>query len=206
MPPKSDNSSVSTCPNALSHPFPNISTRRPPRSSDFEAATFMTTDDQSAPVPRWLQPAAHSNALRVVVVILFVGAVGLSAARIQRTLHVPPAVPEFNQGLTDFHTTIYFPALALQSGFNPYSREYIQHFPAAQLPPYSPALFWLSYPFSLLTLEQANVVYFVLSCGLVVGLAASSLAFSRVPLTLVNVLGLATLILLCRPGHISILL
>ena len=154
----------------------------------------MTNDDQPTHVPRWLLPSAQSGALRLAVVVVFVAAVALSAARIQRTLHVPPAVPEFNQGLTDFHTTVYFPALALQNGFNPYSREYIEHFPASQLPPYSPALFWLSYPFSLLTLEQANVAYFVLCCAMIVGLAASSLAFCRVPLTIVNVLGLATLI------------
>src|SRR5262245_2902527 len=166
----------------------------------------MTTNANRDHIPRWLQPKVQPNWLRVVFVILFLVAVAVSAQRIPRTLHVPPAVPEFNQGLTDFHTTIYFPARALQGGFNPYSREYIEHFPAAQLPPYSPALFWLSYPFSLLTLEQANVAYFVLCCAMIVGLAASSLAFCRVPLTIVNVLGLATLILLCRPGHISVLL
>lgn len=166
----------------------------------------MTNNDNTQHVPAFLRPVAQPAILRVAVVALFVAAVGLSAWRIKSNLHVPPAVPEFNQGLTDFHTTVYFPALGLRHGFNPYSREYVENFPAAQLPPYSPALFWMSYPFSLLSLDAANVVYFGLTCTLIVALAASSLAFCRAPLTLVNVLGLASLILISRPGHIDVLL
>jgi hypothetical protein len=165
----------------------------------------MTCDPQNH-VPAWLQPTAQPLALRLAVLVLFAVAVAVSAARIQRTLHVPPAVPEFNQGLTDFHTSVYFPALGLQHGFNPYSREYVERFPTHQLPPYSPALFWMSYPFSLLSLDAANVVYFVMSCALIVALAASAFYFCRLPLSLVNVFGLATLVLLCRPGHVAILL
>jgi len=61
----------------------------------------MTNDEQPTHVPRWLLPSAQSGALRLAVVVVFVAAVALSAVRIQRTLHVPPAVPEFNQGLVD---------------------------------------------------------------------------------------------------------
>jgi hypothetical protein len=165
----------------------------------------MTNDSTNSHVPRWLFPAAQPTALRLAMVVLFVIAVGLTAARTKRTLHVPPAIPEFNQGLTDFHSTVYFPALGFRHGFNPYSREYIEHYPAGQLPPYSPAMFWLNIPFTLLPLELANVVYFTFTCALIVALAASALAVCRVPLTIVNVLGLATLILLSRPGHVNVL-
>jgi hypothetical protein len=137
---------------------------------------------------------------------LFAAAVAISAVRIQRTLQVPPAFPEFNQCVTDFHNSVYFPALGLQNGLNPYSEEYVEQLPTYRLPPYSPALFWLSYPFSLLSLDAANVAYFSISCLLVVALAASTLYFCRLPRSIVNVLGLATLVLLSRPGHIAILL
>lgn len=157
-------------------------------------------------VPSWLLPSAQPIALRVVVSLVFIGAVGMTALRIQRTLHVPPAIPEFNQGLTDFHNAVYFPALGVREGFNPYSREYVEHYSTGFLAPYSPAMFWLNYPFSLLPIELANVAYFVFSCLLVVTLAASALAVCRVPLSIVNVLGLATLILISRPGHVNLLL
>jgi hypothetical protein len=166
----------------------------------------MNNNTNRSHVPLWLFPEAQPIALRVVALLLFVLAVGLTAVRIQRTLHVPPAVPEFNQGLTDFHNAVYFPALGVRQGFNPYSQEYIAHYPTGYLAPYSPAMFWLHYPFSLLPIELANVAYFVFSCTLVVALAASALAICRVPLTIVNVLGLATLILLSRPGHVNLLL
>src|SRR5262245_40913702 len=165
----------------------------------------MTNDPEQNPIPRWLYPAAQPTALRIAVLLVFAGAVGLTAMRIYKTLHVPPAVPEFNQGLTDFHNSVYFPALGLREGFNPYSQDYVAHYPTYQLPPYSPAMFWLNYPYSLLPLEVANVVYFVFSCALVVALAASALAVCRVPLTLVNVLALATVILISRPGHVNML-
>jgi Glycosyltransferase family 87 len=164
------------------------------------------TNDTSSHVPRWLFPAAQPIALRIAVALLFIVAVGVTAVRIQRTLHVPPAIPEFNQGLTDFHNSVYFPALGLREGYNPYSREYLAHYPTFQLPPYSPAMFWLNYPYSLLPLRVANVIFFTLSCGLVVALAASALVVCRAPLTIVNVLGFASLILLSRPGHVNMLL
>jgi hypothetical protein len=166
----------------------------------------MVNELRSNDVPRWLSASGQPLALRVVVAITFALTVGLTAVRIHSVLHVPPAVPEFNQGLTDFHNSVYFPALGFREGFNPYSREYVEHYPTYRLPPYSPFMFWLNYPYSLLPLEWANVVYFALSCVLLVALAASALAVCRVPLTIVNVFGLATLILVSRPGHINILL
>lgn len=157
-------------------------------------------------VPRWLMPAAQPFTVRLVVAILFGVAISLSAWRVQSVLHVPPASPEEHQGLTDFHNSVYFPAIGFREGFNPYSREYVEHYPTYRLPPYSPAMFWLLYPFSLLPVPAADVAYFAFSCGLVVAFAASALAVCRVPLTLANVLGLSTLILFSRPGHINVLL
>ena len=164
------------------------------------------TSDTKDHVPAWLSPSAQPLILRAAVIVMFAAAVAISAVRIQRTLHVPPAVPEFNQGLTDFHNSVYFPALGLQIGLNPYSQEYVEQLPTYRLPPYSPALFWLSYPFSLLSLDAANVAYFSMSCVLVVALATSALYFCGLPISIVNVLGLGTLVLLSRPGHLAILL
>jgi hypothetical protein len=67
-------------------------------------------------------------------------------------------------------------------------------------------MFWLHYPVSLMPVHVANMVYYGASFGLVILLALSALAICRLPLSLCNVLGLATLILASRPGHINLLL
>lgn len=166
----------------------------------------MTNSGDDHHVPTWLTPAAQPFAMRLAAVIVFIIVVSITAWRIVSVLHVPPATPGVHQGLTDFHNSVYFPAVGFRDGYNPYSLEYVNHYPTSRLPPYSPAMFWLLYPFSMLPLPAADVAYFTFSCSLVIALAASALVFCRVPRTLVNVLGLATLIMLSRPGHINLLL
>jgi hypothetical protein len=151
--------------------------------------------------------AAQPAWVRVVVVVAFSGVVALSAARVWRSLHNPAVSSESPTGLIDFHHVVYFPAVAFRDGVNPYSVEYVQQYPVnRQYPPYSPGMFVLNYPFALMPLAVGNVVYFVGSVAMVVALAASALAVCRIPGTLVNVLGLATLVLVSRPGHINVLL
>jgi hypothetical protein len=64
----------------------------------------------------------------------------------------------------------------------------------------------LHLPFAYLPLALGNVLYFALTVGLTVALAATAVAVCRLPLSLVNVLGLSTLLLISRPGHINLLL
>jgi hypothetical protein len=158
-------------------------------------------------LPLLLRPEGQSLLLRLVVCAAFVAVTGLSVWRVVRNLHDPAIDSIDAQALVDFHNAIYYPALGFREGINPYSKAYADQYPVnRQYPLYSPSSLLLYYPFALLPLSAANVVYFVISFGLVLALAASVLAICRIPLTMVNLLGLATLILLSRPGHINLVL
>lgn len=158
-------------------------------------------------VPRLLRAESQSAALRLFVVLAFALIVALSGWRAVNTLHRPGDVPEYQQGLTDFHHIFVFPAMAAREGVNPYDAEFIERFAVnRQYPLYSPAMFWLAYPLAFVPLVVADIFFFSATVALVVALAASALYVCRTPRTMVNVFGLATLILLSRPGHVNLLL
>jgi hypothetical protein len=158
-------------------------------------------------LPRFLMPQAQTAAMRFAVVVLFTIAAGLSIWRVVHSLHDPAVSSKGPQGLIDFHHVVYLPAKAFAEGVNPYSRKYAAEYPVnRQYPLYSPGMLVVSSPFALLPLRVADVVYWTGSLALVIAFAASALAVCRVPLSVANILGLATLILISRPGHINLLL
>jgi len=166
-----------------------------------------TPPSPRARVPEFLRPEKQPRAIKIAVILAFLAVVALSTWRVNRTLNRPPDYLPHTQGLADFHNGVYYPALAYRQGQNPYSEAYAREYPIGrQLPLYSPGMFWLHYPFAVLPLPIANVVYYLVSLGLVLALAYSALAVCRLPCSVTNVLGLATLILLSRPGHINLLL
>jgi hypothetical protein len=165
------------------------------------------SDEMPISIPRFLRAESQGVVLRAVVIALFVCIVAITAARIANSFTVPTSSSQLTGRFEDFLNAVYFPATAYWSGVNPYSVEYAEAFPVEGTPAfYSPASFWLHLPFAMFPLKAASVVYFVFSILLVVALAASSLYFCGVPRTIVNVLVLSMLILVCRPGHLSLLL
>ena len=162
--------------------------------------------DLPSNAPRLLRAESQPIALRLFAVTAFVAIVLLSGWRVVRTLHRPGDVPEYQQGLSDFHHIFVFPALAAREGVNPYHAEFMERYAVnRQYPLYSPAMFWLAYPLAFISLDAADVLYFSVTVLLVVALAESALFACRMPRTVVNVFGLATLILLSRPGHVNLL-
>jgi hypothetical protein len=144
--------------------------------------------------------------LCILVLLAFAVVALLSVWRALAALH-DPAIENENQGLIDFHNVVYFPAVAFREGVNPYSAEYAARYPVnRQYPLYSPAIFWLHYPLSLLPLGAGNVIYYFASFAMVILLAVSVLHVCRLPQSVCNVFGLTTLILVSRPGHINLLL
>jgi hypothetical protein len=167
----------------------------------------MHAPDSNALISRALLPAYQPAWLRVAAVVAFAIVVALSAVRVHRSLHDPAVSVKEPVGLIDFHHVVYLPAVAFRDGVNPYSAEYAANYPVnRQYPPYSPGMFVLNLPFAYLPLGVANVVYFALTVALTVALTTTALSVCRLPLSLVNVLGLATLVLISRPGHINLLL
>jgi hypothetical protein len=109
--------------------------------------------------------------------------------------------------MTDFKTAIYYPVIAFVSGENPYSvARFMQLYPVkASFPLYFPATLLLHLPFGYLSVGEAVWVYFLLTLGLTFTLSVASLAFNRIPVRVTDVLLIAGLILLSRPGHWNLL-
>lgn len=168
----------------------------------------MPRDEAHTEMPRFLLPEGQTAAVRWMVVAAFALVTVLSVWRVMHSLHHPDTQSGMeHQGLVDFHNVVYYPVVAYRDRISPYSPEYARTYPVnRQYPLYSPAMFLLHYPLAFLPLEVGNIVYYLASFGLVIALAASALAVCGVPRTLTNVLGLSTLILVSRPGHINLLI
>lgn len=105
----------------------------------------------------------------------------------------------------DFGAAIFYPARAFLDGGNPYDAEwYLAHYPADSPFAYPPGVLLLSLPFAALGLRLATALYLALSVALVPVLAYLALRLAAVTPTPTRVLGLATVLLVSRPGHMAI--
>jgi len=104
--------------------------------------------------------------------------------------------------LTDFRDAIYYPALALREGVNPYDPSaFYSAYPVGQeFPLYSPVHLVVHMPLTLLSLARARAVYFGLNLGLIILLSATALRLARHQVTVASVFGFAALLLLSDPG------
>lgn len=110
--------------------------------------------------------------------------------------------------LMDFRTNLYYPALALLEGHDPYDvAALVQRYPIAPpIPPYAPLMLLAHAPLALLPVGVAQLVYVAFSMGLVLVLAALALRAARLPHDAATVLGLGTLVLASRPGSMNVFL
>ena len=105
--------------------------------------------------------------------------------------------------MADFRDAVYYPAVALLEGNNPYDvAAYRDRYPAGHLfPLYSPFILLLHLPFGLLPYEIAETVYFLWMLAMALALAVVILQACDLSPTIERVLGFGALILLSRPGH-----
>ena len=75
---------------------------------------------------------------------------------------------------------------------------------ARAAPPYSPVVFLIHIPFALLPLIPASVAFFAYSCALLAGLAWCCLKMSKQPFRWFDFLAITNLLLISRPGHITL--
>jgi hypothetical protein len=109
----------------------------------------------------------------------------------------------------DFQDVVYYPAKAALAGVNPYDARpaedggaYFSRFAAGNsFPVYAPLIFVFSLPFAVLPLAAAELLYWLLNVGLLLGLAYFLLRIGEFPCRPGTVAGLAALMLLSRPGH-----
>lgn len=152
-------------------------------------------------IPAWLRTTAALLLLAAVVTTM--------AARTWRDRVVPGEPEPFrNYGFADFRDGIYYPTLAFVAGDVPYDApRYLQKYPAAQNAPlYSPLMYLLHAPLTLLSFNGAALLYLALCIVLTVALGATALHWSGVAPTAARVAGLGTLLILSRPGimHVSL--
>jgi len=109
----------------------------------------------------------------------------------------------------DFQDVVYYPTKAALAGVNPYDPRpaeeggaYFSRFAAGNsFPVYAPLIFVFSLPFAVMPLTAAELCYWLINVGLLLGLAYFLLRIGELPCQPGIVAGLAALMLLSRPGH-----
>ncbi len=138
-------------------------------------------------------------------VLLF--GVGITGARVLVQYQPPGPFDPSRQGYCDFHNGIYFPSLAWLRGVSPYGQAYAAEYPVARsVPFFSPAIFVLHAPLSLLPLHLAEATYFAFSIVVVLGTArlVSRAAGAPPHLLLSSTLAIAAGMVFSRGGHITL--
>ena len=160
--------------------------------------------------PRSATPSARGRS------VLMTGAAAalLAAAALFALLRVTSlgSIGELRLGagspvMTDFKSTVYYPAKAYADGINPYdAQQYLTRYPAPEpLRLYPPATLLVFRPFAWLPLDTAMAVQACLTLLLSGVLAYVSLRLARLPTSAAAVLLVWGLILLSRPGQWNLL-
>jgi hypothetical protein len=128
------------------------------------------------------------------------------ALRTARNLNVPghPELPGY--GLHDFRDVLYYPAVAVLDGRNPYDPAVFRSaYPVARpLAPYAPTMLMLHVPFALLPFPLAEWTHFAMNLTLMLALAYLALDACGLPVAAAGVFGLGAVILLSRPAHMTL--
>jgi Glycosyltransferase family 87 len=110
-----------------------------------------------------------------------------------------------NNGHSDFHNGLYLPTRAFAAGENPWLPETASKYLASRAAPsYSPSLFILNAVFALADLPLADYIWFAFNVGLAVALAWIGVRFSGGRANWALVLWLTILLMISRPGHITL--
>ncbi len=140
------------------------------------------------------------------MLLVLAGLLGLTALRVYKNYATPST--EFSwshRGFSDFHNGTFLPTRAFVDGKSPYSSEVAREYGVARAtPPYSPVVFLIHIPFALLPLSVSRILFFGYTATLIAGLAYCGLRMSRQPFRWFDFLALTNLLLLSRPGHVTL--
>lgn len=153
----------------------------------------------------WIEKRHHPVPV-VIMALLLVVLLGLTAFRIYSNYSPPTTTFDWtNRGFSDFHNGTYYPTKAFVDGKPPYSSTVAEQYNMCRAtPPYSPVVFMLHIPFAFMTLEVARVAFFVFNFSLIAALAYCSLKMSFQPFRWFDFLAITNLILVSRPGHLTL--
>ncbi|HVN85463.1 MAG TPA: glycosyltransferase family 87 protein [Candidatus Binatia bacterium] len=106
-----------------------------------------------------------------------------------------------------FRQSIYYPAAAFLDGVNPYDiGTYTHVYPTDFFPMYSPLTLLVHMPLGLLPVETSSLVYFGLNVSLMFLLALLLLHMNGRDAGAAELFGIGALLLLSRPGHMTLVL
>lgn len=145
------------------------------------------------------------DALAVLLFLTLAAAIGyISWAR----ANVPGDPHGGGTALTDFRDAIYYPVVSLLDGNNPYdTASYVRTYPVGNIfPLYAPLTLVLHLPLGVLPFTTAEVLYFLLTAALVPLLAYLTLRLCHLAVSVGSTFGLASMILLSRPGYWNLFL
>ena len=147
----------------------------------------------------------HHPACVAAMVLLMCLLLALTALRTYRNCSTPSTTFDWeNRGLSDFNNGAYLPARAFLNGRSPYCAEVAEEYKMSrETPPYSPVVFILHVPFAWLPLNLSQVAFFVFNFGLLATISACSIKMSQQPFRWFDFLALTNLLLISRPGHIT---
>lgn len=150
----------------------------------------------------------HHPAVIGVLALLTVALITASALRVYSDYAPAPIDGQFNwalRGHSDFHNGAYYPAKCFMHGACPYSAEdagrYLMSRAAAT---YSPIVFMLHVPLAMLELPAADIVFFALNVAMLMLLAYFAIRMSGAGFNWFDFLAITNLILMSRPGHITL--
>jgi hypothetical protein len=148
------------------------------------------------------------RAASLVAILAFLSVVGVLSYRGAGNLNIPGHPDATRWVLQDFRDAIYYPVAAFLAGDNPYDADVLLHrYPVGRpLPLYSPLSLLIHAPFAVVPFEAAELAYYLLSVLLTVLLARLCLEYCGISVRTAYVFGLATLLLLSRPGQMNLLL
>ena len=141
----------------------------------------------------------------IAMVLLMVGLLGLTAFRIYSNYSQPSTSFDWtNRGFSDFHNGTYFPAKAFVDGKSPYSTQVAEEYNMARAtPPYSPVLFLIHAPFALFPLAISRVLFFFFNFMWLAAIAWCVIRMSKQTFEWFDFLAITNLLLISRPGHIT---
>ncbi len=151
-------------------------------------------------------PILEKRPTQIVLMCLVVVLIAATGYRVQRNYAEPSLEFNYDQsGHSDFHNGTYLPTLAFRHGDNPYAREVCEKYTMPRSAPmYSPFAFVLHLPFTLFDLPTADVVFFLYNAALLLTIACLAIKFCDDRWKSGLFLLVACLILLSRPGHITL--
>lgn len=120
-----------------------------------------------------------------------------------------PVVAQFDrsmQGQFDFHNGVYFPARAYLDGVSPYGQSFSELYPVTRpLPMMSPLVLLVHAPLAALPVRAAEVVYFIINCGLLALIGWYCVHWMPAGLTRTTWLLIAWLVIVAsRAGHTTL--